>query len=70
MQFVFVSPDVTKFSDFQRKNADVNRTQEVRQVVYMLFEFSLGLWYNYAKVHYCRICLTDFREEHLFAPQL
>ena len=43
MQFVFVFPDVTKFSDFQRKNADVSRTQEVRQVIYMFFESSLGM---------------------------
>ena len=37
MQSVSVFLDVTKFSDFQRKNADVSRAQGVRPVVYMFF---------------------------------
>ena len=37
MQSVSVFLDVTKFSDFQRKNADVSRAKGVRPVVYMFF---------------------------------
>ena len=37
MQSVSVFLDVTKFSDFQRKNADVSRAKGVCPVVYMFF---------------------------------
>ena len=42
MKSVSVFLDTTKFADFQRKNADVNRTQGVCHVILIFFGFYLG----------------------------
>ena len=42
MQSIFVFSDIAKFADFQWKNADVSKTQEVRQVIHNFFRPSLG----------------------------
>ena len=42
MQFISLFLDITKGADFWWRNADVNRTQGVCQVLYMLFGSSLG----------------------------
>ena len=34
--------DITKVADFWRKNADVNRTQEVCHLIYIFFRSSLS----------------------------
>ena len=57
MQSISVFLDITKFADFQWKNADVSRTQGVCR------ESSLG---NCTKFHHCRISVTDFREGGIF----
>ena len=38
MQSVPVFVDITKFSDFQKKNADVSKTQGVCHVIDIFFE--------------------------------
>ena len=57
--------DVRKVADFREKNADVSRTQGVCDVFIYFFNV---LKVRYANFHYCRICVTDFREGSLFAP--
>ena len=42
MQFISLFLDITKGADFWWRNADVNRTQGVCQVLYMFFGSSLG----------------------------
>ena len=44
MQSIFVFPDIswTKVADFQWKNADVDRSQGVFHVIYIVFGSSLG----------------------------
>ena len=42
MQSISVFLDITKFSDFQWKNAAVSRTQGVCQVIHIFFGSSLG----------------------------
>ena len=42
MQFMSLLLDITKDADFWWRNADVNRTQGVCQVLYMFFGSSLG----------------------------
>ena len=42
MQSLSVILDITKIVDFWWKNADVNSTQGVCHVIYMLFGSSLG----------------------------
>ena len=42
MQSVSEFVDITKVADFQRKNADVSRTQELCHVIYVCFGSSLG----------------------------
>ena len=37
MQSIFVFLDITKFTDFRGKNADVSRTQGVCHVIQMFF---------------------------------
>ena len=49
MESISVFLDITKFSDFQWKNADVSRTQGVCQVIHIFFGSSLGK-YDY-QVH-------------------
>ena len=41
MQSMFVFLDITKFADFQSKNADVSRTHECH-VIHIFFGSSLG----------------------------
>ena len=65
MQSLSVFLDITKFADFQWKNADVSRNQGVFHVIHIFFGFSLGK-VNCAMFHQCRICVTDFREGGLF----
>ena len=42
IQFVSLFLDITKFDDFQWKNADVSRTQGMCQVICIVFESSLS----------------------------
>ena len=42
MQSISVFLDMTKFTDFRLKNADVNRTQGVCHVIHIFFGSSLG----------------------------
>ena len=42
MQSVSVFLDMTRFANFQWKNADVGRTQGVCHVIHIFFGFSLG----------------------------
>ena len=42
MQSISVFFDMTKFTDFQLKNADVSRTQKVCHVIHIFFGSSLG----------------------------
>ena len=42
MKSVSVFLDTTKFADFQRKSADVSRTQGVCHVILIFFGSSLG----------------------------
>ena len=42
MQSTSVFLGITKFADFERKNADVSRTQEVCQVIHAIFGSSLS----------------------------
>ena len=42
MQPIPVFPDILKITDFWCKNADVNRTQEVCHVIYVILGSSLG----------------------------
>ena len=42
MQSISVFFDMTKFTDFQLKNADVSRTQKVCHMIHMFFGSSLG----------------------------
>ena len=53
--------DVVKFTDFRWKNAYVNRTQGMCHVTYIFWTF-----FNCAKFHDCRICVTDFRKGRPF----
>ena len=55
----YLSLDITKVADSQR----------VCHVIYIFFEFSSGS-YNCFKVHYCRICVTDFRKRVIFPPPI
>ena len=41
-QSISVFLDIAKFSDFQWKNADVNRTQGVCHLIHIFFGSSLG----------------------------
>ena len=42
MQSISAFLDIAKFADFQWKNADVRRTQEVCHVTHIFFGSSLG----------------------------
>ena len=42
MESMSVLSDITKFSDFCRKNADVSRTQGVCHMIHIFFGSSLG----------------------------
>ena len=42
MQFIYVFLDIAKLADFLSKNADVSRTERVRHVSHIIFEFSTG----------------------------
>ena len=42
MQSISVFLDMTKFTDFRLKNADVNRTQGLCHVIHIFFGSSLG----------------------------
>ena len=42
MQPMSVFLDITKVANFQWKNADVSRTQDVCHMIYMVFGSSLG----------------------------
>ena len=42
MPSISVFLDKAKFSDFRWKNADINRTQGVRHVIYIFFGSSLS----------------------------
>ena len=42
MQSIPVYPDILKIVDFQWKNADINRTQEVCYKIYVFLGSSLG----------------------------
>ena len=42
MQSISVFSDIAKFADFQRKNADVSRTQGVCHLIHIFFGSSLG----------------------------
>ena len=42
MQSISVFPDIRKFADFRRKNANVSRTQGVCHMIYRFFGCSLG----------------------------
>ena len=66
MQSISVFLDIVKFADFQSKNAHVSRTQGACHVIHIFFASSLGNK-QCAEFHHCRICVTDFREEGLFA---
>ena len=58
MQSISAFLDITKIAKYRSKNADVERTQGLCHVIYMLFGSSLRkvCYYNY------RICVTDFRD--------
>ena len=45
MQFISAFLDIREVADSRWKNADVSRTQGVGQVIYILFETSLGRVY-------------------------
>ena len=49
MQSISAFLDITKFADFQLKNADFNRTQGVCHVTHIFFRFYLG------KVQLCQV---------------
>ena len=42
MQSISAFLDIAKFADFQRKNADVSRTQGVCHMIHIFFGTSLG----------------------------
>ena len=42
MQSISVFSDIAKFADFQWKNADFRRNQEMCHVINIFFQFSLG----------------------------
>ena len=42
MQSISVFLDITKFADFQGKNADLSRSQGMCHMIYIFFGFSLG----------------------------
>ena len=50
------------------KNANVNKTQGACHMIYIFLDL-LQISYDWTKFHYYTICVTDFRNERLFAPQ-
>ena len=63
MLSISVSLDITKFPDFWWKNAGFIRTQGVGHMIYIFLWSPLGKRLNWVKFHYCKICVTYFREE-------
>ena len=58
MQSISAFLDITKVAKYRLKNADVERTQGLCHVIYMLF----GSFLRKVCYYYCRICVTDFRD--------
>ena len=69
MQSISVFLGLAKYVDFRRKNADVSRTSVVCNVIYLFLDL-LGLRYNFAKCHHCRICKAYFREGAFLVPPI
>ena len=65
-EIISVFLDITKLADFRWKNAYVSKIQGVCHVTYIFFDFC-QVRYNCVTFHHCRICVTDFREEGIFA---
>ena len=58
MQSISAFLDITKVAKYRLKNADVERTQGLCHVIYMLF----GSFLRKVCYYHCRICVTDFRD--------
>ena len=60
MQSISVLLDITEFAGLRWKNTDVSRSRGVSRDSYIFWIFFR--WGITAKFHYCRICVTYFRE--------
>ena len=67
MQSISIFLDIATFVDFWWKNA---MSAEIKGCVTWFIKLLYLLWVrcNCAKWHYCRICVTDFREGRHFGP--
>ena len=67
MQSISVFLDITRVSNFRRRNVDVSSTQGVCRVIHIFFGSSFDKAQP-CQVSSYRIYLADFREKDLFAP--